>query len=79
VAVPGLPCLQERERLERVPGERVSAVALEPQLDVRVVVDVLAAALLAGAGEHDLRPPERELAGDLLLERLEAVAVDLQR
>ncbi len=77
----GLPGLQERERLERVAaGERELVTALLEELLLGgVVVDLLAAALLAAAAQHDDGAAEREAARDLLLERLQVVAVDDER
>src|SRR5581483_8472194 len=50
-----------------------------PLLDGRVVVDVLASALVPAAAQHDDRPAQREAARDLALERLELVLVDRER
>ncbi len=77
----GLPGLQQRERVECVlPHERqLAAARLEPLLRGRVVVDLLAAAPLAAAAEHDDGALEREVGGNFLLERPELVPVDLER
>ena len=76
-----LACLQERKGVERVAaGERqLAAPCLELALGSRVVVDLLAAPLETAPAEHDDRAPQGEVRGHLLLEGLEAVAVDLER
>ena len=54
-------------------------VGLEGPLRVRVVVDLLAAPLLAAPVQDDDRALQGELPRDIALERLEIVAVDVQR
>jgi hypothetical protein len=73
--------LEERVGVERVPAhERELALPrLELLVHARVVVDVLAAPLVAAAAEHDDRSAERETACDLARERLELVFLDLER
>ena len=58
---------------------QLAFVRLERLLGARVVVDLLAAPLLVLAVEDDDRAAERESARDLALERLEAIALDLER
>src|SRR6476661_2944689 len=68
----------ENESSVCVPAS-AAAPRLELLLNGGVVVDLFAAAFLAGATEDDHGPPQREPTRDLLLERLELVAVDVQR
>ena len=77
----GLSCLEQRERLQRVPPRQrqLTPARLELLLLGRVVVDLLAATFLAAAPQHDDRAAQGEIAGDLALERLQLVAVDLER
>jgi len=55
------------------------AARLELLLLGRVVVDFLATPFLAAASQHDDRAAEREARRNLALERLQVVAVDVQR
>src|SRR5205823_679132 len=58
---------------------QLALVGLEGPLRVRVVVDLLAAPLLAAPVQDDDRALQGELPRDLALQRLEIVAVDVQR
>src|SRR4029079_1914053 len=73
--------LEERERVERVLADERKLVAsrLELLLRLGVVVDLLAAALLAVPAQHHDRAAQRELTCDLLLERLQLVGLARER
>ena len=61
-------------------GEReLAAALLELLLHLGVVVDLLAAAFLAAAAQHDDGAAEAEVGRHLLHERLELVVFDLER
>ena len=67
-AVLGLPGLEQRERVECVLRPRNGSLpssAWNASLRARVVVDLLAAALVAVAVQHDDRAAQREPARDL--------------